>query len=63
MVKGNRQIKGTGEVGLVTSTPGALLQSSLTLIPAWMNNHMPSKMWDEIIYPFPNFNGHTVEVC
>ena len=23
---------------------------------------MPSKMWDEIIYPFPNFNGYTIEV-
>ena len=35
----------------------------LTLIPAWIRNHMPSKMWDEITYPFPNFNGSTVEVC
>ena len=33
-----------------------------TLIPAWINNHMPSKMWDEISYPFPNFNSYTVEV-
>ena len=32
------------------------------LLPAWKSNHMPSKMWDEIIYPFPNFNGCTVEV-
>ena len=23
---------------------------------------MSSKMWDEITYPFPNFNGETVEV-
>ena len=23
---------------------------------------MPSKVWDEITYPFPNFNGVTVEV-
>ena len=23
---------------------------------------MPSKVWDEITYPFPNFNGATVEV-
>ena len=23
---------------------------------------MPSKMWHEIIYPFPNFNSATVEV-
>ena len=26
----------------------------------WIN--MPSKKWDEITYPFPNFNGGTVEV-
>ena len=23
---------------------------------------MPSKVWDEITYPFPNFNGRTIEV-
>ena len=23
---------------------------------------MPSKVWDEIIYPFPNFNSFAVEV-
>ena len=34
----------------------------LTWIPAWINIHMPSKVWDEITYPFPNFNGATVEV-
>ena len=25
--------------------------------PTWISYHMPSKMWDEIIYLFPNFNG------
>ena len=34
----------------------------LTLIPAWISNYMHYKMWDEITYPFPNFNGATVEV-
>ena len=34
----------------------------LTLIPAWISNHMPSKVQDEITYPFPNFNGCTIEV-
>ena len=34
----------------------------LTLIPAWISNHTPSKVWDEITYPFLNFNGCTVEV-
>ena len=27
-----------------------------------MNNHMPSMAWDEIGYPFQNFNGCIVEV-
>ena len=34
----------------------------LTLIPAWISSHMLRKVWDEIIYPFLNFNGATVEV-
>ena len=32
------------------------LKSSLNLknpLPAWMNNHMLSELWDEIIDPFP----------
>ena len=29
---------------------------------AWISNHMPSNVWDDISYPFPNFNGYTVEV-
>ena len=32
------------------------------LTPTWVNNHIPSKVWDEITYPFPNLNGCTVEV-
>ena len=31
--------------------------NELTLIPAWKSNHMPSKVWDEITYPFPNIKG------
>ena len=27
-----------------------------------INNHMPSMVRDEITYPFPNFNGCTVDV-
>ena len=34
----------------------------LTSIPAWISNHMSSKVWDKINYPFLNFNGCTVEV-
>ena len=34
-----------------------LLADFLFSIPAWISNHMPSKVWYEITYPFPNFNG------
>ena len=43
-------------------TRGPFYQHGLTLIPAWISNHLPGKMWDEITYPFLNFNGATVEV-
>ena len=33
-----------------------------TLVPVWISNCIHYKMWDEIIYPFPTFNGATVEV-
>ena len=29
---------------------------------AWISNHIHYKVWDEITYPFLNFNGATVEV-
>ena len=32
------------------------------LIAGWISNHMPSKVWNEITYPFPNFNSCTIEV-
>ena len=41
---------------------GLLILYGLTLILAWTDNHMPSKVWVEITYPFPNFNDSTVEV-
>ena len=34
----------------------------LTLITAWKLNRMFSKVWDEITYPFSNFDGGTVDV-
>ena len=34
----------------------------LTLIPAWISNYVHFKMWDEITYPFLNFNGTTIKV-
>ena len=32
------------------------------LLLRWISNHMPNNMWDEITYPFPNFNGAAVDV-
>ena len=37
-------------------TWGPLYWHGLALIPAWISNHMASKVCDEIIYPFPNVN-------
>ena len=37
-------------------------QCGLTLILAWISNNIHYKMWDEITYPFLNFNVTTVEV-
>ena len=34
----------------------------LTLIPAWISNHIPINVWDELIHPFPNSNSTAVEV-
>ena len=36
--------------------------NGLYLIQAWINKRMSSDMWNEITYPFPNFNGAIVEV-
>ena len=33
----------------------------LTLIPGWISNCNHYEIWDEITYPFPNFDGSTVE--
>ena len=32
------------------------------LIPAWISDYIHYNVWEEITYPFPNFNGCTVEV-
>ena len=41
---------------------GLFYYHGLTLIPAWISNYLPSRVWNEITYPFLNFNGCTVEV-
>ena len=39
-----------------------MVSSQSNKLPAWISNHMPSKVWDQITYPFPNFNSWAVEV-
>ena len=46
--------------GFITSGP--FYYRGLTLIPAWISNYIHYEVWDEITYPFLNFNGATVEV-
>ena len=36
---------------------------TVSLIAAWIANYIHYKVWDEITYPFTNFNSATVEVC
>ena len=35
---------------------GYIFSHRLTLIPAWVSNHMPNRVWVEIYYPFPNWS-------
>ena len=51
-----------GQIALKRCNLVSLLLTWLNLIPAWISNHISSKVWEEIIYPFPNFKGATVEV-
>ena len=43
-----------------TPLPFFLCKYRLTLIRTWMNKYIPSKVWDKVIYPFPNLNGETI---
>ena len=36
---------------------GLVLLTWIIFIPAWISNHVPNKVWDEIIHPFPNFKS------
>ena len=41
--------------------PGVPLLAWFYFFPAWMRNYIHYKVWDEIAYPFLNFNGATVK--
>ena len=45
-----------------TETKGVIVTEWVLWLYAWINNHIHYTVWDEITYPFPNFNGCTVEV-
>ena len=40
---------------------GAFILICLNKTQAWISHHMLIKVWDKCTYPFPNFNGATVE--
>ena len=42
--------------------PGGPFWHGSSLILAWIINQNNYEVWNEMIYPFPNFNGATVEV-
>ena len=48
--------------GRVMLLPLLLLAWFNGLIPAWISNHVPSKLTDELTDPFPNCNSVTAEV-
>ena len=39
---------------------GPIYKHELNSIPAWISKYIPYKVKDDITYPFPNFNGATV---
>ena len=41
---------------------GSFYCHGLTLIPAWISNHMPNEAWDAFAYPFQNLNGCAIEI-
>ena len=39
-----------------------IYQNRLSLNPAWLRNYSHYKAWDDITYPFTNFDGAAIEV-
>ena len=50
------------ENGLAPSRWQTNMWNNDVINPSWLTNHMSSKVWDEITYPFLNFNSAIVEV-
>ena len=49
-------------VKIVDEICGHFYYHGLTLIPPWISNYTHYNVWNEITYPFLNFNSATVEV-
>ena len=47
---------------MASDISGHFYYHGLTLIPPWISNYTHYNVWDEITYPFLNFNSATVEV-
>ena len=52
----------TDKIQSYTICQGSLLLRWFNFKPSWISNYIHYKVWDEITYPFLNFNGATVEV-
>ena len=46
----------------VMLTGAPFIKMDQLLITAWIRNHMPMKVGDEISYPFQNVNSFTIEI-
>ena len=53
---------GGGGGGKAEYTWGQFYKHGLTLIPTWISIYIHYKVWDEITYPFPNFNCCAIDV-
>ena len=51
-------ISQTPVVTVRTTVSRGIYYHELTIIPAWISNHMSNKVFDEFTYPFPKFNGY-----
>ena len=49
-------------LGMNIPTQAPHLLARINLTPAWISNYIHYNVWDEIAYPFPNFNDYAVEV-
>ena len=52
----------SAEKGCSTMDQGVFYTHGSTLNLAWVNNYIQHKVWDEIMYPFLNFNSVVFEV-